>query len=488
MKNIISMHKNKILISSAIAMLVVVSALAMPHPAKADDCGDCGDGSSWDTGGGCCDTGNYDNGSNWDTGSSDCNCGSGWDTGSNYGSYYPNVPSYSYNTYTPPASSSININNTNTNTNTNTNVNNINVNAPAPTPYPTPYPTPVINNLDGYCSANVTGGGYNGGSQTVAWTAYPTGGNGNYSYSWSGSNGLTGYSQTVYNTYNNGYNNGYYGNDYYNNNQGGTQTATVQISSNGQTITRTCSTYVNPPVVNNLSFSCYPNITNVSVNQPVTWSSNVTGGYNGNYTYSWSGTDGTYGYNSTLARAYVIPGTKTATLTITSNGQSRTQSCGTVFVNGIAAANITVTRTPINPAPLSSAVYLSQVPYTGLTDISLKMWLFIGTLSLWSAWVAYMILRKTAVKEMNDEVKAVAPVAHAEILSADDTNKVASFLEAEARKSNVIISEGAITSIMAQAKAEKAIALHILNTIVSKVKGQNGEFIALSEETVKANS
>ena len=96
--------------------------------------------------------------------------------------------------------------------------------------------------------------------QSVTWSANGSGGNGNYTYSWGGA--ATGAGQTVTNTYN----------------SAGTQTATVAITSGGQTVTRTCSVYVQqpyiPPVQNNLSVSCYANNTNPLVGQTVTFNAN----------------------------------------------------------------------------------------------------------------------------------------------------------------------------------------------------------------------
>jgi hypothetical protein len=107
------------------------------------------------------------------------------------------------------------------------------------------------NNLSAMCYANPTNGTVN---QTITWTAVPNGGNGSYSYNWSGTDGLNGNGQSVSRQY------GYTGN----------KTAYVTVYSNGQSVTVNCSTninnyagavYTNPNYYTNSSVSLTPNIT-----------------------------------------------------------------------------------------------------------------------------------------------------------------------------------------------------------------------------------
>ena len=94
------------------------------------------------------------------------------------------------------------------------------------TQYGYPYPNPVgygYGSLNGSCSASFAN------SQTgmmVTWTGTASGGNGIYSYYWSGTNGLSGTGQYISETYP----------------SVGVETADLTItSSDGQTVTRTCS-------------------------------------------------------------------------------------------------------------------------------------------------------------------------------------------------------------------------------------------------------
>jgi hypothetical protein len=51
--------------------------------------------------------------------------------------------------------------------------------------------------------------------------------------------------------------------------------------------------------------------------------------------------------------------------------------------------------------PLASAVYLSQIPSTGVYD-NMKLVYFVGFLGLFSAWIAYIVIaRKKEVEARN---------------------------------------------------------------------------------------
>jgi hypothetical protein len=249
-------------------------------------------------------------------------------------------------------------------TNTNT-YNNSNVNSPRgtittvvgstnPTPIivTTPNPTPVYTYNYGTYPTNYYGnyptyygGQYNSLSgncyplsgstaagNSVTWTSSASGGNGIYSYTWSGTDGLSGYGSNLSYTYYNP----------------GTKVGNVTITSNGQSISIPCSQSVivngNYNYNNNYNYNynngynnnynnysqlyvtCDANTTNAPVGVNVVWTSNVSGG-NGVYSYSWSGTDTIYGSGSIVTAAYTQPGTKTASLTVYSNGQTASAQC-----------------------------------------------------------------------------------------------------------------------------------------------------------------
>jgi hypothetical protein len=87
-----------------------------------------------------------------------------------------------------------------------------------------------------------------------------------------------------------------------------------------------------------LTVSCYSNSSSVQTGSSVTWTAYATGG-NGTYSYTWVGTNGTYTTGSTGYSAYYTAGSYTASVTVYSNGQSVTQSCGYVNVTNSYSYN-----------------------------------------------------------------------------------------------------------------------------------------------------
>lgn len=201
------------------------------------------------------------------------------------------------------------------------------------------------------CSANAT---YLNNSGAITWSARASGGNGNYSYVWSGTDGLYGSGQSVYFNYINP----------------GTKYASVTVYSDGQTVTQGCSNTVN--VVNTyydpypttyqqqiypayavgnsnkgLDIGCYVDPTNAKVNQPVTWSAEVTGGM-APYTYSWTGSDGLTGSQSSIIKYYNTTGSKSAIVTVTSaDGKSAVRACS----NSLTIAGATTAAKVVYKAP-----------------------------------------------------------------------------------------------------------------------------------------
>ncbi|MCX6717858.1 MAG: hypothetical protein NTU76_04280, partial [Candidatus Taylorbacteria bacterium] len=160
------------------------------------------------------------------------------------------------------------------------------------------------------CSANpasvLVGGSLN-------WTSNVSGGTGTYTRSWTGTDGLSGSASTVSKTYS----------------SAGTKNATISVTSGSQTTIANCSanvTTVPPPPSQGLVVSCYPNAGSVLVGSQIGWLSNVSGG-NGVYTYSWTGTDSLSGSSNSVQKTYSSTGIKTASLTVSSNGQSATADC-----------------------------------------------------------------------------------------------------------------------------------------------------------------
>ena len=211
----------------------------------------------------------------------------------------------------------------------------------------------------------------------VTWFAYPSGGNGSYSYDWDGTEGLSGSSRNL--TWNYDYS--------------GTKRANVTVTSNGQTATASCTTRVKT-VNSNLSVSCNANPSNTQVGNRVNWYVQVSGG-DGDYNYDWSGTDGLNSSGKSPYITYNLPGSKRATVTVTDgSGDEDSATCYT-NVNSVLAFS------QENQIPLASAVYLSEIPSTGVFD-NAKLLTFIVFLALFSAYVAYATVeRKKQVGDLN---------------------------------------------------------------------------------------
>lgn len=217
-------------------------------------------------------------------------------------------------------------------------------------------------NLDASCYPNTMTAAT---GENVTWRASAFGGNNDYYITWRGTNGLSGYGSNIDKEYN----------------TSGVKSASITVTSGGQSITRNCNTvqvygsdinnnnndYYNYNNYNNYDYNYNNNYNNYdynynynnynynnynipltvscSVNTPfapvgtrVSWTALPSGG-NGNYSFSWYGSDSVYGYNRTLDIFYNSPGIKNATVTVRSGNQSITRVCSNTITIGV----------PINP-------------------------------------------------------------------------------------------------------------------------------------------
>jgi len=263
------------------------------------------------------------------------------------------------------------------------------------------------------CSANAS---YSTNGN-VTWTAYVSGGNGyynNYSFSWSGTDGLYGSGQSVY----------------FNYNRPGVKYATVTVYSNGQYVTQGCNTVevsypyynaypvyqpvvVQQPVVYQTSYAvqnydldigCFVDPTNAKVNQPVTWNAEVTGGV-GPYRYSWSGSEGLSGAASSVIKFYDTPGTKSAIVTVTSaDGRTGTRACSSALTvasayKAPAKAVVKATPAPTVQAQATSAAEASNVAAVSLFSLSNVPWGWVAVLVILVLFftVLYLLFNRTKI-------------------------------------------------------------------------------------------
>jgi hypothetical protein len=244
--------------------------------------------------------------------------------------------------------------------------------------YPQQYPLSV------YCSVNTT---FVQAGGTATWTAYASGGNGRYSYSWSGTDSLYGSGQNIYNRY---YNTG-------------TKYGTVTVYSDGQSITRSCNNVltVGVPVTgynsypqnnnNELDIACYADPVSPRINQPITWTVEVVGGQSP-YTYSWSGSDSLSGSQSSVVKYYGTTGEKSAIIAITSaDGRSTTRACShTVSVRGAASV------APVQSVPVDNTNNLSAASFFSLKNVPWGLVAVLVILVL-AGTVLYLLLNKNKI-------------------------------------------------------------------------------------------
>ncbi len=204
--------------------------------------------------------------------------------------------------------------------------------------------------------------------EEVTWSANASGGTGSYSYDWDGSEDLHGSGRTVDWDYDND----------------GRKTATVTVTSGSQTASATCSLNVEDEE-DDLEVSCYANPSNPRVGETVRWYADVEGG-DGDYDYDWSGDDGLKSSRSSPSITYYDTGEKEAKVKVRSNGQTATDTCD-VNVRG----NSVLAFSQSNPNVVLDAVYLNQVPYTGLSDHMGLIWFILSLLGV-SAYISYVIV------------------------------------------------------------------------------------------------
>ncbi len=287
--------------------------------------------------------------------------------------------------------------------NCNSTINIIGVSNPIPYYPPQTYypPTTYYQSLGVSCNANsiagVTG-------VPITWSAYPVGGNGIYTYSWTGTDNLYGSGSSIYTTYSNP----------------GQKYASVTIYSNGQSITQSCGTGINiiygntyyqeQPIIyqnqyNNstnqgLDIGCYSDPATIHVDQPVTWLVEVTGGI-APYTYSWTGTDNLSGTGQSIIKTYSTIGEKNAIVTVTSaDGKTGSRSCtNTLAVRGVGTgSNIasTNTNTTVSSNTTTTGNSLSAASLFSLGNVPWG-WIAILIILLLFATVLYLIFNKPKI-------------------------------------------------------------------------------------------
>ena len=134
----------------------------------------------------------------------------------------------------------------------------------------------------------------------------------------------------------------------------------------------------------NLVAACFADRTTATVGTPVTWSVEVVGG-TGQYSYSWSGTNGLAGTGASAIQSYSTVGQKNATVLINSGGQTISQSCGdSVNVHAYVA------QAPTYRAPAPAVNNASNQNQNNPNTLSANSLFSLGYIP-WG-WVAILII------------------------------------------------------------------------------------------------
>ncbi len=233
----------------------------------------------------------------------------------------------------------------------------------------------VNDNLAVYCSTDSSSVDVD---EDTTWRAYPSGGTGSYSYDWDGTDGLNGSSRNLTWSYD----------------DNGTKRGTITVYSGGESVSASCTVRVEDNYTDDMSVSCYGSPATTQTGNQVRWYVNVNGG-DGDYDYDWEGSENLNSSTRNPTKTYYTVGQKYAEVTVRDgDGNRETDTC---YVN----VNSVLAFSQEYQAPLSPAVYLSQVPYTGVADNAGTYW-FMGFLALISAWIAYIVIaRKRELGELN---------------------------------------------------------------------------------------
>ena len=257
---------------------------------------------------------------------------------------------------------------------------------PAPIQYYPPTPVyPVYNPLSASCSANTN---YTTIGQTVVWNSYVNGGTGSYSYSWSGSDSIYGSNSNLQVSYN----------------SPGQKYASLTVYSNGQSVTQECTNiitvqapqpvYQYPPVntYNNLTVGCAADTATARPGMDVTWSVEALGGV-GPYSYSWSGSEGLSGSQTSVTTSYDYTGSKTASVTVRSaDGNSKTEQCKAIkVVSGATAVNNNENNHPAGSnVSAGASASVSQATSSNASNLSANALFSLSNIP-WG-WIATLII------------------------------------------------------------------------------------------------
>lgn len=183
--------------------------------------------------------------------------------------------------------------------------------------------------------------------EVAQWNAYPTGGTGSYTYSWSGTDNLSGSAQYITHIYS----------------AEGQKTARVTVTSGGQSVSSNCEIALTVNETNSNALSCSAVTPSPKVNEPITFEETSAAP---NYGLSWSDSNGTKSTGVTATRTYNAPGTYTMTVSRSGydNGMCSVTVGGAAELPDLIASNVSASDISGLTATLN-AVITNQDPVQG---------------------------------------------------------------------------------------------------------------------------
>ncbi|OHA18664.1 MAG: hypothetical protein A2664_00350 [Candidatus Taylorbacteria bacterium RIFCSPHIGHO2_01_FULL_46_22b] len=379
--------------------------------------------------------------------------------------------------------------------------------------------------LIGSCTANPTSTFM---GTPVTFSSSASGGTGTYTYAWSGTDGLSGTANSVVKSYT----------------TVGNKQATVVITSGSNSVTATCDTSVTSISIPSFSASCSVSPASIRTGESVQWAATASGG-TGTYAYTWSGTDGLSGTTQTVDKTYASAGSKSAMVTVTSGSNTISTSCELNVLpppgctqncggGGFNPPTVVLLKKP-PVGQVLSAIYLSQIPYTGFGDWY-KIALFILVLALWSAAAVYFFRSKLWKQKLSLRFghSPVSPIAQSsladevmEIKTGDSLNEewmpydthqtsrptvsvptddlfsitngttthmiqagILDVIASEAQRKRVVISEEGMKLVASQSGYDANTVLSLLDTIIGnaeKTYDREDGWLLLNKEKISSS-
>ena len=279
----------------------------------------------------------------------------------------------------------------------------------------------------------------------------------------------------------------------------------------------------------NLEGSCVGVPSEINVGESVTWTADQTstaqpddGTY---YTWLWSGNESLSGTTQSTSKSYTIAGVKNASVEISliiwlGNIETITRSCQITVIEpsppppgctqncgggGMDQPTVVLLQKAVKE-PLAF-VYLSQIPYTGLSGTG-KILLFLLGLVTWSALVVYILrshkvmglaerlfnnVRARFSPDSNMIFKTAGQVLDTFEISDDlllNTKPMESLLAVEAKKERTLISPDGLRAVVetASAKGEEPLATlgKAIENAKTKFQREDG-WLLLNKEKIDAS-